>query len=341
MKVIFDHSFPFFLAQDAFPLRIEQTKSALEAGGVEVEFLRWWDEGQRGDLFHYFGRPTGAYFELARQKQIRFVLADGLTGLGSGPPGSRVAHKALRHLARSCLPPSVIQGRFGWACYTLADACIALTPQAGQWMIEMYSASPERVHGVPDGVDPIFLNAPPTPRGEWLVAPVPWAEPRLALDLAEAAVLARTPLQFVGKVREEDRDGPFLQRVRDNPSLLRYEGDPGNPTARASNYRQARGFVGCTTEASLSPSVLEAAACACPLLLADGPWARSAFGESARFCRIPASAGCLAGILREFYDAAPGLPAAPRPPSWIEVGRRLKALYETVLSRPLPPRVSP
>jgi len=83
MKVLFDHSFPFFLAHGGFQTQIEQSKAALEAVGVEVEFLRWWDDAQRGDIIHYFGRPVGAYVDLARKKGIKFVLAELLTGLGS------------------------------------------------------------------------------------------------------------------------------------------------------------------------------------------------------------------------------------------------------------------
>jgi hypothetical protein len=36
-------------------------------------------------------------------------------------------------------------------------------------------------------------------------------------------------------------------------------------------------------------------------------------------------------VLREFYDAAPALPAPPKPASWIEIGRQLKQIYEKVL----------
>jgi hypothetical protein len=34
-----------------------------------------------------------------------------------------------------------------------------------------------------------------------------------------------------------------------------------------------------------------------------------------------------AGYLRAFYDAAPGMKPAPKPLSWLEVGRQFAAVY--------------
>jgi hypothetical protein len=36
--------------------------------------------------------------------------------------------------------------------------------------------------------------------------------------------------------------------------------------------------------------------------------------------------------LRQFYAAAPNLPLPPKPPTWNEIGRQLKAIYERVLN---------
>src|SRR5260370_40599090 len=83
MKILFDHSSPFLLAHGGFEVQIEQTKRALEQAGVEVEFLRWWDADQNGDVVHFFGRPGAAYIDSAHQKNIRVVMSELLTGLGS------------------------------------------------------------------------------------------------------------------------------------------------------------------------------------------------------------------------------------------------------------------
>jgi len=82
---------------------------------------------------------------------------------------------------------------------------------------------------------------------------------------------------------------------------------------------------------SLSLSALEAAACECPLLLSDLPWAHSSFAEHASYCPVTSSAQT-AGYLKRFYDQAPSLKPPPKPPTWLEIGRQLKTLYERLAS---------
>ena len=76
----------------------------------------------------------------------------------------------------------------------------------------------------------------------------------------------------------------------------------------------------------------EAAACECPLLLSDLPWARSTFENTATYCPVTPSLETSAAALRKFYDAAPTLPLPPKPPAWNEIGRQLKTIYERVLN---------
>jgi len=40
-----------------------------------------------------------------------------------------------------------------------------------------------------------------------------------------------------------------------------------------------------------------------------------------------------ANALRKFYDAAPTLPLPPKPPTWNEIGRQLKTIYERALNQ--------
>jgi hypothetical protein len=82
---------------------------------------------------------------------------------------------------------------------------------------------------------------------------------------------------------------------------------------------------------SLSLSALEAAACGCPLLLSDLPWARTVFGPSASYCPVTSSAGRTGEVLRGFYTAAPGLEPPPKPQTWLEVGEQLRRLYDSLL----------
>jgi glycosyltransferase involved in cell wall biosynthesis len=121
-----------------------------------------------------------------------------------------------------------------------------------------------------------------------------------------------------------------LELTRKHPQLIRYEGPVADRAKLAQIYREARGFVLLSTMETLSLSAGEAAACGCPLLLTDLPWARTSFSKDATYCPV-ASAQKSAGFLKEFYQRAPSLPVPPRPLSWVDVAQRLKGIYEKLL----------
>jgi glycosyltransferase involved in cell wall biosynthesis len=178
-------------------------------------------------------------------------------------------------------------------------------------------------------VEQVFLQSRAVPRGKWLVCTATITQRKRVLELAEAAVQAQTPLWVIGKPYSEadDYGGRFLAFAAAHPELLRYQG-PLNDRARlAGVYREARGFVLLSTMETRSLAAEEAAACECPLLLSELPWARSVFGERAAYAAPGASKGATAERLRWFYDAAPQLPVPPKPISWLEVGRQLCRIY--------------
>jgi glycosyltransferase involved in cell wall biosynthesis len=332
MKVLFDHPSPFSLTHGGFQTQIEQTKAALEKIGVPVEYLRWWDDSQRGDIIHYFGRPAEAYLEFAHGKNIKLVFAELLTGLGSRSALARTAQKSLMLLARKALP-AAFTARMAWNSIREADACVALTAWEARLMSEMFGADPGRVHVVPNGVETAFFEALPAQRGPWLVCTATITERKRVLELAEAAVHGQIPVWVVGKpYSDSDPYGQrFIKIAKQNPAIVRYEGAINDRSRLARIYREARGFVLLSTMESLSLSALEAAACECPLLLSDLPWARTVFKDSAWYCPADAQVTQTARRLKEFYDAAPGLKPPPRPLNWEEVALQLKSIYEGLL----------
>jgi carbamate kinase len=96
------------LAHGGLQTQIEQTKAALEAEGVDVEYLRWWDEAQRGDVIHYFGRPTSTYIEQAHVKEMKVVLAELLSGPGSRSAQARAMQKLVMRTAARVLSPTLL-----------------------------------------------------------------------------------------------------------------------------------------------------------------------------------------------------------------------------------------
>jgi glycosyltransferase involved in cell wall biosynthesis len=333
MKVLFDYHTPFALAHGGLQYQIIRMKAALEQAGVETDYLHWWDTAQHADIIHFVGRPTPEYITFAHGQDCKVIVAELLTATGSRSRSELAAQKILTHILRKILP-GMFAARMAWDSYRLADACIANTAWEAHLMHYLFGAPEERVHVVPNGVEDFFLNSAPAARGPWLVCAATITERKRVLELAEAAVRARTPLWIVGRAYA-DTD-PYAQKIfalaKQQPQILRYEGAIADRARLARIYREARGFVLWSAMETRSLSAEEAAACECPLLLSDLPWARSTFGGHASYCPVVAPEHA-AGFLRKFYDAAPSLKPPPKPASWNEVARQFKAVYEGVLER--------
>ncbi len=333
MKILFDHPNPFLLAHGGFQIQIEQTKSALEGAGVEIDFLRWWDSSQRCDLIHFFGLPGAAYPDLARQKGIKIVVTHLLGGLGVRRPWKRLLQKMIIGAALRTLPSDAL-ARAGWSVWQTAHAYIAVTSWEAKLMTEIFRVTGERVHVVPNGVDDLFFKQPLAKRGPWLVTTASILPVKRLVETAQAAVIAQTPYWVIGRPFSESDAyyERFSRLCRQHSKILRYENVMHTHAELAQVYSQARGFVLLSRWETQSLSALEAAACECPLLLSDLPWAHSTFGEHATYCPFT-SEGHTAEYLRHFYDQAPLLRAPPKPFKWSEVGEMLKHVYEQVLGK--------
>ena len=334
IKVLLNYYLPFAWTHGGTQIQIEQTKCALEETGIEVEFLRWWDDKQTGNVIQHFGRLPAHIIRVAQVRGIKVVLSDLLTEAGSRSALRLGVEKWVRRVGRHVFPRNLLI-TLSWDSYQLADACVALTPWEARLLQQLFDAPQEKIHVVPNGVEEVFLESKPAERGKWLICTATVTERKRVVELAEAAVLAETPLWIVGKpYSETSKYGQkFLELTRKHPQLLRYEGPIADRPKLAEVYREARGFVLLSTMESLSLSALEGAACGCPLLLSDLPWARTSFGNDATYCPITSSGGT-AKVLKDFYERAPNLPTPPRPLSWVGVAHRLKGIYEKILSAP-------
>ena len=331
MKVLVNCPLPFALAHGGQQIQIERTLDALRAEGVEVEPVRWWEAVQTADLIHYFGRMPAGHIQLAHQKKMPVVIGELLTGAGSRSRSQLRLQKIISRTVER-LAPRNFSAAFNWESYRLADAVIANTSWESHLMTYLFDAPPERIHIVPNGVEDVFLNSPIAERGNWLVCTATITDRKRILELAQAAIMAQTPVWIIGKAYA-DTD-PYAQQfftlARQQPQLIRYEGAVSDRAQLAKIYREARGFVLLSTMETRSLSAEEAAACACPLFLSDLPWAHATFGEHATYCPIAPPAQT-AGHLNKFYQQAPGLKAPPKPLTWQEVARQLKTIYAGLL----------
>jgi glycosyltransferase involved in cell wall biosynthesis len=333
VKILVNCTLPFALAHGGQAIQIQRTLAALQEIGVDAEPVRWWDEHQTGDLIHYFGLMPVDQIQFAHQKKIKVVIANLLTAQGSQTPLQRGVRRLFRWGVEH-FTPQVVVNSFGWEPYRRADACIANTAWEKYLLEFKFSADPAKIFVVPNGVEDVFFQSPETERGEWLVCTATITERKRVLELARAAVAAQTPVWIIGTAYA-DNDAyaqKFFQLAKENPQFIRYAGGVNERAALAKTYRAAHGFVLLSTMETRSLSAEEAAACECPLLLSDLPWARSAFSGAAEFCPVTDSTAVTAAALRRFYDAAPRLPPPPKPATWPEVARQFKSIYEKVLA---------
>jgi glycosyltransferase involved in cell wall biosynthesis len=336
MKVIIDHHDPFFLAHGGLQIQIEQTRAALERAGMQVEFARWWDDSQRADIIHFFGRPNAPYADFAHAKGMKLVVSELLTQTASRSPAQLKAQQFLIGVCRRILPPAFTL-KLAWDIYQRADAFVALNAHEGKLMEQLFGADPKKVRVIYNGVERDFFDAPKTARAKWLVCTATITERKRIVELARAAFLAKTPVWIIGKPYGESDPYyvQFRELAKSEPEIIRYEGGISDRARLAQIYRAARGFVLLSDRESLSLSALEAAACECPLLLSDLPWARSVFGEKVRYAPAFGAAERLVEPLSKFYADCPKLNPPFRPPTWDEIAAQVVKLYESLLRDPV------
>jgi len=331
MRILLDHNEPFLLAHGGLQLQIERTKSALEDIGVEVAYLKWWDDSQRGDLIHFFGRANPSHIEFAHSKGIKYVMQELLTSQGSRSVTHLRLQAAANRVLRRLLPANY-RLPLRWDSYHTADSIIAITNWEAWIMSELFGAPHLRVRVVPNAIDDVFFRREPGSRGHYLICVATITERKRVLELAQAATMAKTPLKVVGK--PYSKGDPyflkFVESVESSQGIIEYLGPIHNPEQLVPYLHAARGFVLPSTMETQSLAALEAAASGLPLLLSDLPWAHATFSSKATYIPL-CSGGLFADHLRRFFDLAHGLPLPPKPPTWQQVAGTLVRIYDSLL----------
>jgi glycosyltransferase involved in cell wall biosynthesis len=333
MKILFNHALPFALAHGGVQIQIEQTKAGLEAIGVEVEYLRWWDERQAGDLIHYFGVAPLALIQYARAKGLPLVM----TNLFSATCNRTEAQlRRQGWLVRTLLKLPFGEGVKQQLAWRSFGACAAniVGLEAERRVLELvYGLPREKVGVVPLGLNPVFLEAGAGNRAaDQLICAGTITRQKNSCLLARLAQQAQVPILFVGKPYFEN--DPYWAEFRAlvDGRWVRHQPHLADPAAMIALLKTARGAVMMSDFENWCLTAHEAAACGLPLLLPDQNWSRERFGNQAHyFDRIGFNSRNVK-ILKQFYAAAPGLPApAIQLFSWNDVAVRLKEIYETVL----------
>jgi len=331
VKVLIDHQLPFLLAHGGLQIQIERTKQALEANGIEVEYLRWWDDSQGGDIIHFFGRANPSHIDFAHAKGMKYVMSELFTGQGSRTAAQLRLQGALEKTLRKAMPATFL-ANFRWDSYQKTDALLVGTPWEAEVARLLFAPPPEKIHIVPNGVEDVFFLNPRSEairRNNELVCTATITERKRVLELAEAAVAARVRVRVLGNPygKSDPYYIRFLALAEKHSDFIRYAGPVRDREELARAYKEARGFVLLSTMETRSLSSEEAAAAGCPLLLSDLPWARSTFGQTATYCPL-GNTNSTAAALREFYEEAPMLPTPCKPCHWEDVANQIARIYQ-------------
>jgi glycosyltransferase involved in cell wall biosynthesis len=334
MKILFDCPVPVLLAHGGAQIQIDQTKAGLAALGVEVEYLRWWDPAQRGDLIHFFGATSNAYLRLARAAGKPVVITNFFA-----EPCNRSDARLIRQgrLIRAALKIPVarqLKDQLMWT--TFANAAHNLVGLAcEQFVLEQaFSVPPEKISRVPLGLAETFLRAGAGSRAAaHLICTGTITQRKNSVELAGLAHAAQTPILFVGKpYHAADPYWLRFQKLVDG-RWVKYQPHTDREAEMIQLLQTARGFVLLSQFENWCLSAHEAVACGLPLLVPDQKWSRERFGDQVRYFASPGHTAANVETLKKFYADAPGLAASKiKLYDWVEVAQALKKVYEKVLA---------
>ena len=333
MKVLFDHSIPFRFAHGGLQVQIERTKEALGSLGVEVDWFRWWEPRQGGDLIHFWSVAGTGYLQAAQQAGIPVVMTTPFSATCNRPVTRlRLQGAVVQSVLKLPFARTVI-GQLSWPAFNLCARNVVGLEIERQVLEIVYAVPPARISTVPLGLSDTYLTAGPGRRTEsHLICVGTIVEWKNSVGLAGYAKAAKVPVLFVGKpYRESD---PYWLKFKSlvDDRLVKYHPHVDSEVEMVRLLQAARGFVLFSSYENWCLAAHEAAACGLPLLLPDQKWARERFGDDALYLAPPP--GDLSNVqrLRSFYDQAPQLPAPKiRLFSWREVAGELMGIYEAIL----------
>lgn len=332
MKILFDHPSPFLLAHGGFQIQIEQTKKALEDIGVEVEWLRWWDANQSGDIIHYFGVAPLHLIEQAHRKAIKIIQTNLFTETCNRSDFHLVLQGLLTRAVLAFPAGNGIKRQLAWKSFGTCDANIVGLRAEEHVLKKVYGVSPARIFVIPLGLPEVFLKVSyPAARGDFLISVGTITERKNTVPLARRAREARVPILFIGKPYDES--DPYWHEFT---ALIDHRWVRHQPHVESFDelirlYQSARGCVVMSRYENWCLVAHEAAACGLPLLLPSAKWSHERFGHEAQY--FPGTPEKDASALRAFYEQCPSLPSPKvRLDGWDKVGTQLKEIYERVLS---------
>jgi len=335
MKVLIDCPVPAMFTHGGTQIQIEQTKAGLEAAGVEVEFLRWWDHAQRGDLVHFFSTASNAYLNLARAAGTPVVMTNLFTD-ACNRSAARLRRQGWLMQAALKIPfGNQLKGQLNWRTYGNATHNVVGLECEKNVLETVYRVPVEKISIVPLGLSENYLRAGHGRReAGHLICTGTITQRKNCVELAELARAAEVPILFVGKPYQPD--DPYWLRFEKliDQRFVKYKTHTESEIEMAGLLKASRGFALMSQFENWCLSAHEAVACGLPVLVPDQNWSRERFGDAARYFKTIGFNADNVNRLKSFYAEAPTLPApAIKLHSWLEAAQELKKVYAQVLAR--------
>jgi glycosyltransferase involved in cell wall biosynthesis len=341
MKILFDlFSTPFFLAHGGAQTQVLETAAGLRELGIEVEFVRWWDGKQTGDIIHTFGVPSLTYIQFAQSKGIPVVNTTLFTATCNNPKWRQSLQGTVISalLKLPSIPPwGSIKCQLCWNVFKHCDLNIVGLDSEADVLEKSYGVPRGQIRKVPLGLPRAFLYAGPgSERSNDLITTGTITERKRSLELARLAIAAKVPVLFVGKPYDSNSaywrefkaliDGTYVKHLYHTDSVDEMIG----------LLQSSRGYVLYSDYENWCLSAHEAIACGTPIMVPDQRWSRELFGDEARYLKLGDHTGNTAK-LREFHAQAPSIqPPDIRLHSWRDVGESLASAYDDLMTSKQP-----
>lgn len=333
MKVLLNCFAPCSLAHGGAQIQIEQTKAGLESLGIEVEYLRWWDGQQQGDLIHHFGPVSNALLDQARTVGKPLVLTTLFTETCNRSNAQLTRQGWLTQFILALPFGRGVKAQLTWQTYTRCAMNVVGLECERDVLERIYRVPTGRISVVPLGLSEAYLTAGPGRREQsHLICTGTITARKNCVELAEMAHAAQSPILFVGKpYHPTDAYWQRFQSLIDG-RWVKHHPHVSSEEEMIALLQSARGFVLMSNFENWCLSAHEAAACGLPLLVQNQKWSRERFGAAAHYFAAIGNSAANVNRLKRFYGDCPTLkPPAIKQHDWREVARQLVAVYEKAL----------
>lgn len=328
--------FPASVSPGGLEIRALRTANALQALGVEALPLPAFDQTDRFDLLHLFG-STGSYVDLCRQVSGRWPIV--VSAVCSAPTAAWWRGPIWR-MATSLVAPLRLSTSYGQQreVFDRASAVICLNSLEAEFVRITYGVSRERIHVIPNGVDPGMGEVGPERFvsrygvSDFVLCTAGILARKNVLRLAEALADLSYPGVFIGypSPAESAYAREFAAVINAHPHLHWIPGLAYDDPLLASAYRAARVFCLPSSSETQSLSALEAMACDLPVILGDYPYARQSPFEHCLRCDPRQPGGLRTTLQRAMEDPDRYRNPLPTLHRWPAVAARIRSLYETL-----------